>query len=98
MARGHQEARPTGAGPGSGTRLLETGEETGLLIVLPALRERKQPYCGATGIRQKRPRGDGRVRGPVREVTRLDGVGPARVVVDARLKGPGDRYSRWRQR
>jgi hypothetical protein len=78
MAWGHQEARPTGAGPGSGTRLLMRGEGTGLLIALPALRECKHPYCGSDrSTPEKGPRGDGRVRGPVREVTRLDGGRPA---------------------
>ena len=52
MARGHQEARPAAAGPGSGTRLLGTGAGTGLLIALPALRQRKH-LCGPAGIARK---------------------------------------------
>src|SRR5437773_8512838 len=80
---GHQEARPTGAGPGSGTRLLRGGG-TGLLIGLPAVRERKHPYAGRPEYPRKGPRGDGRVRGPLREVIRLDGVGPASAPARAR--------------
>ena len=54
---GHQEARPTGAGPGSGTRLPEWGEGTGLLIPLPALREPKPPHCGGGRNTPERGRG-----------------------------------------
>src|SRR4051812_11863550 len=80
---GHQEARPTGgrAGlryPGS------YGGGTGLLIGLPAVRERKHPYAGRSEYPRKGPRGDGRVRGPLREVIRLDGVGPASAPARAR--------------
>ena len=42
-----------GAGTGLRCPAHDAGVGTGLLIALPALRERKHPYCEATGIRQK---------------------------------------------
>ena len=79
MARGHQEARPAGVGPGSGTRLLVRGR-TGLLIALPALRERKHLYCGPAGIRQeRRPPWGGAVTVADRQHERGERVGVGRV-------------------
>jgi len=56
----------------------DAGEGTGLLIALRALRECKHPYCGSTGVRRKGGRGVMAGPGPVREVTRLDGVARGR--------------------
>ena len=45
-----QEARPTGAGPGSGTRLLVREGNRASEWQVPAVRERKHPWCGAPGL------------------------------------------------